>query len=154
MARRTSLMLSAGQKGRGSGIPTVQVVHARAEKMLPAEKISLLLFRFFPSVLRLRAKGDRIADLEPEAMSESCLHNLSSRERRSMSPLSFDGYIIAVGTCDTAHDDLSGTIVVAWTREKGLLVSRLVRSGASSAECCARPGSQADNRRQPPFLHP
>ena len=155
-------MLSADQKGKGSGIRTVQVVHARAEKMLPAEKIPLLPFRFFPSVLRLRTKGDGIADPEPEAMlaapktvvPESCLHNLSSRERRSISPLSLDGYIIAIDTCETAHDDLSGKILVAWTREKGLLVSRLVRSGASSAECCARPGSQADNRRQPPFLHP
>lgn len=38
MARKASLMLSAGQTGKGSGIPTVQVVHAGAEKMLPAEK--------------------------------------------------------------------------------------------------------------------
>jgi hypothetical protein len=61
-------MLSADQKGKGSGIPTVQVVHAWAEKVLPQRTISLLLFRFFPSALRLRAKGDRIADLEREAM--------------------------------------------------------------------------------------
>jgi phage repressor protein C with HTH and peptisase S24 domain len=45
----------------------------------------------------------------------------------SMSPLILDGYIIAVDTSDTAHDDLSGKIVVAWNREKGLLVSRLIR---------------------------
>ena len=37
-----------------------------------------------------------------------------------MSPLILDGYIMAVDTSDTAHDDLLGKIVVAWNREKGL----------------------------------
>jgi phage repressor protein C with HTH and peptisase S24 domain len=40
----------------------------------------------------------------------------------SMSPLILDGYIIAVDISDTAHGDLIGKIVVAWHREKGLLV--------------------------------
>lgn len=39
-----------------------------------------------------------------------------------MSPLILDGYIIAVDISDTAHGDLIGKIVVAWHREKGLLV--------------------------------
>ena len=95
----------------------------------------------------------------------------------SMSPLILDGYIIAVDTSDTAHDDLIGKIVVAWNREQGLIVSRLIRfdhtdvlvsdhrntcrshwrlsrSGASSAECCGGQGSQADNRRQLSVFHP
>jgi len=44
-----------------------------------------------------------------------------------MSPLILDGYIIAVDTSDTAHDDLIGKIVVAWNPEQGLIVSRLIR---------------------------
>ena len=72
MARETSLMLSADQKGKGSGIRTVQVVHARAEKMLPAEKESFVAIPLLP----VRAatpgeKGDRVADLDqlkPEGM--------------------------------------------------------------------------------------
>ena len=44
-----------------------------------------------------------------------------------MSPLILDGYIIAVDTADSSRDDLLGKIVVAWNREKGLLVSRLIR---------------------------
>ena len=44
-----------------------------------------------------------------------------------MSPLILDGYIIAVDTCDTAHNDLIRKIVVAWNREKGLVFSRLIR---------------------------
>lgn len=104
------------------------------KKCCPQRKISLLLFRFFPSALRLQAKGDRVADLEPEAMLAApkkwCpdpAYTISLLVKgSSMSPLILDGYIIAVDTCDTAHDDLIGKIVVAWNR-KGLLVSRLIR---------------------------
>ena len=56
-----------------------------------------------PSTVCLRVKGD------------------------SMSPLILDGYIIAVDTSATENDDLVGHIVVAWHREQGLLVSRLIR---------------------------
>ena len=147
-----------------------------------------ILRSFFPSALRLRAKGDRVADLDqlkPEAILTApkkwCPNPASTIsvlvKGSSMSPLILDGYIIAVDTSDTAHDDLIGKIVAAWNREKGLLVSRLIRfghtdvqvsdhreyvsvsrrlsrSGASSAECCGGQGSQAGNRRQPSFLHP
>jgi len=93
----------------------------------------LLLFRFVPSALLLRAKGDRVADLDqlkPEAMlaaPKKWCPNPASRGSllvtgSSMSPLILDGYIIAVDTSDTAHGDLIGKIVVAWNREKGLLV--------------------------------
>ena len=44
-----------------------------------------------------------------------------------MSPLILDGYIIAVDTSDSSRDDLVGKVVMAWNREKGLLVSRLIR---------------------------
>lgn len=93
----------------------------------------MLLFRFVPSALLLRAKGDRVADLDqlkPEAMPaapKKWCPNPASRvsllvKGSSMSPLILDGYIIAVDISDTAHGDLIGKIVVAWHREKGLLV--------------------------------
>ena len=56
-----------------------------------------------PSTVCLRVKGD------------------------SMSPLILDGYIIAVDTSATENDDLVGQIIVAWHKEKGLLVSRMIR---------------------------
>ena len=44
-----------------------------------------------------------------------------------MSPLILDDYIIAVDTSDIEHDSVVGQIVVASHRDKGLLVSRLIR---------------------------
>lgn len=44
-----------------------------------------------------------------------------------MSPLILDGYIVAVDTSSRENDRLVGQIVVAWNREQGLLVSRLIR---------------------------
>jgi SOS-response transcriptional repressor LexA len=44
-----------------------------------------------------------------------------------MSPLILDGYIIAVDTSDIEHNSVVGQIVVASHKEKGLLVSRLIR---------------------------
>jgi len=82
--------------------------------------------------------GDKSADLEqmrPEAMlaapidwcpnpkSTVCLRVKGN----SMSPLILDGYIIAIDTRDVDHDKLVGEIVVAWSAEKGFLVSRLIR---------------------------
>jgi transcriptional regulator with XRE-family HTH domain len=129
----------AGRRLRQDRIPTVQVVHAGAEKMLPAEKESFVAIPLLP----VRAatpgeKGDMVADLDqlkPEAMLAApkkwCPNPASTIsllvKGSSMSPLILDGYIIAVDTSDTAHDDLIGKIVVAWNREQGLLVSRLIR---------------------------
>jgi SOS-response transcriptional repressor LexA len=45
----------------------------------------------------------------------------------SMSPLILDGYIIAVDTSEIEHDSMVGQIVVASHREKGMVVSRLIR---------------------------
>lgn len=110
------------------------------KKCCPQRKSPLLLFRFFPSALRLRARraSDMVADLDqlkPEAMLAApkkwCPNPASTIsllvKGSSMSPLILDGYIVAVDTSDTAHDDLIGKIVVAWNREQGLLVSRLIR---------------------------
>ena len=129
----------AGRRLRQDRIATVQVVHAGAEKMLPAEKESFVAIPLLP--VRAAApgeKGDKVADLdqlEPEAMlaapAKWCPNPASTIsltvKGSSMSPLILDGYIIAVDTSITSHDDLVGRIVVAWNREKGLLVSRLIR---------------------------
>jgi len=83
-------------------------------------------------------QGDEEADLAmsaPErllaAPVEWCPHpgaTLCLRVKgNSMSPLILDGYIIAIDTSDKHHDSLVGEIVLARHREKGLLVSRLIR---------------------------
>jgi phage repressor protein C with HTH and peptisase S24 domain len=61
-----------------------------------------------------------------------------------MSPLILDGYIIAVDTSDDSRDDLRGEIVVAWnTREKRLLVSRLIAFDHTDALVSDQRGNQA-----------
>lgn len=59
----------------------------------------------------------------PNPVSTVCLRVKGN----SMSPLILDGYIVAVDTSATENDHLVGQIVVAWHREQGLLVSRLIR---------------------------
>ena len=89
-------------------------------------------------------QGDKDVDLEqvrPETILASprdwCPHPHSTiclRVRgNSMSPLILDGYIIAVDTADVGHDSLVGKIVVAWSAERGLLVSRLIRLDRTDA---------------------
>ena len=130
-------MLSADQKGKGSGIPTVQVVHAGAEKMLPAEKDFFVAIPLLPVRAATPGKG---REDSPTSNQKPWLYPKSGApilppqslfslllKGSSMSPLILDGYIIAVDTCDTAHNDLIRKIVVAWNREKGLVFSRLIR---------------------------
>jgi phage repressor protein C with HTH and peptisase S24 domain len=59
----------------------------------------------------------------PNPVSTVCLRVKAN----SMSPLILDGYIVAVDTSAMENDLLVGQIVVAWHREQGLLVSRLIR---------------------------
>ena len=47
----------------------------------------------------------------------------------SMSPLIYDGYILAVDSSQTDHSELDGKIVIAWNKDMGLTVSRLQRYG-------------------------
>ena len=117
----------------------MQVVHAGATRKRPSQKEAFVAVPLLP----VRAatpgeEGDKVADLDqlkPEAMLAApmdwCPNPASTISLRvkgnSMSPLILDGYIIAVDTADVSHDDLLGQIVVAWNREKGLLVSRLIR---------------------------
>ena len=129
----------AGRRLRENRIPTVQIVHAGAERTVPSQKEAFVAIPLLP----IRAatpgeEGDKVADLDqlkPEAMLAAPLNwcpNPASTisllvKGNSMSPLILDGYIVAVDTSHSSHDDLVGKIVVAWNREKGLLVSRLIR---------------------------
>jgi SOS-response transcriptional repressor LexA len=45
----------------------------------------------------------------------------------SMSPLIYDGYVMAIDTSQTDHAKLAGKIVIAWHKDMGLTVSRLQR---------------------------
>ena len=59
----------------------------------------------------------------PNPSTTSCVRVRGS----SMSPLILDGYILAVDSAQTEINELSGKIVIAWHRERGLTVSRLNR---------------------------
>ncbi|MGA7295030.1 MAG: LexA family transcriptional regulator [Terriglobales bacterium] len=81
--------------------------------------------------------GDNIdlAEVSPESILAAPVEWCTNPESivclrvrgNSMSPLILDGYIIAVDTSDIEHNNLVGQIVVASHKEKGLLVSRLIR---------------------------
>ena len=72
----------------------------------------------------------------------------------SMSPLIFDGYLIAVDTSETAHEKMLGQIVVAWIRdEKRLFVSRLIRFDHTDALISDRRENQAVVRRRIQVAH-
>ena len=84
------------------------------------------------------SNGDKDIDLEqiqPESMwaapKEWCPNPNSTICFRvqgdSMSPLIWDGYIIAVDTSEVDHGQLAGKIVVAHNKGRGLIVSRLTR---------------------------
>lgn len=71
-----------------------------------------------------------------------------------MSPLIFDGYLIAVDTSETAHEKMLGQIVVAWIRdEKRLLVSCLIRFDHTDALISDRRENQAVVRRRIQVAH-
>lgn len=120
-------------------IAAVQVVRAGAGKEWATRKETLVAIPLLPvRAAAPGARGDKVADLyqlKPEAMLAAprgwCPHPASTVSLRvkgnSMSPLILDGYIIAVDTSEVSHDRLIGQIVVASSREKGLLVSRLIQ---------------------------
>jgi phage repressor protein C with HTH and peptisase S24 domain len=130
---------NAGRRLRAARIPTVQVVHAGAARTWIAEQESFVAIPLLPVCAATPGEeGDKVADLEqvkPQAMlaapKDWCPNPTSTIclavKGHSMAPLILDGYLIAVDTSDVSHDDLVGKIVVALNREKGLLVSRLIR---------------------------
>lgn len=80
--------------------------------------------------------GDRVLNLdqvEPERMlaapSDWCPNPSQTVCVRvhgnSMQPLIHDGYIVAVDTSNRERSQLYGSVVIAWNKESGLVVSRL-----------------------------
>ncbi|MGH9501251.1 MAG: S24 family peptidase [Terriglobales bacterium] len=124
---------------RAARMARVHVVHAGAKKQWRSLKKALVAVPLLPVwAATSGSEGTKVDDLEqlkPEALlavpAEWCPHPGSTVSLRvkgnSMSPLILDGYLIGVDTSETSHKKLWGHIVVAWNREKGLLVSRLIR---------------------------
>jgi SOS-response transcriptional repressor LexA len=59
----------------------------------------------------------------PNPSTTTCLRV----QGNSMSPLIYDGYILAVDYSETDRSKLGGKIVIAWHKDNGLTVSRLQR---------------------------
>jgi len=121
-----------------SRISNVSLVHAGSNKKRSWKETSLVAIPFLPVHAGTPGfKGDNIdlAEIPPESVlaapSEWCPNPGSTICLRvkgnSMSPLILDGYIIAVDTSDTEPISVAGQIVVASHKERGLLVSRLIR---------------------------
>jgi SOS-response transcriptional repressor LexA/DNA-binding transcriptional regulator YiaG len=93
-----SVAVAHGEKGEGESIDFLQ--DAPIESMIAAPK-----------------------DWCPNPSTTSCVRVRGN----SMSPLIHDGYILAVDSAQTEITELSGKIVIAWHRDRGLTVSRLNR---------------------------
>lgn len=63
----------------------------------------------------------------------------------SMAPLIHDGYILAVDSSQHDRGKLNGAIVIAWNKNKGLMVSRLERYGQTEV-------LQPENREYEPIV--
>lgn len=116
----------------------VQFVRAGSKKKGTLESTNLVVIPFLSVHAGTPgAQGDTsdLTDIQPESVlaapGDWCPNPASTVCLRvkgdSMSPLILDGYIVAVDTSARESDDLVGQIVIAWHREKGLLVSRLIR---------------------------
>jgi transcriptional regulator with XRE-family HTH domain len=121
-----------------SRIPNVSLVRAGSSKKHSWKKAALVAIPLLPvHAGTTGSQGDNIdlAEIPPESVlaapAEWCPNPASTMCLRvkgnSMSPLILDGYIIAVDSSDVEHDKVVGQIVVALHKEKGLLVSRLLR---------------------------
>jgi SOS-response transcriptional repressor LexA len=119
-------------------MPDVHIVRAGSGKKHPLAKSSLVAIPLLPVQAGTAGfDGDTIdlAEVPPESVlaapAEWCPnlpYTVCLRVKgNSMSPLILDGYIIAVDTSEISHDKLVGQIVVASHKQKGLLVSRLIR---------------------------
>jgi transcriptional regulator with XRE-family HTH domain len=116
----------------------VELVKAGSNKKHSLGKVDLVAIPLLPVHAGTRGvQGDTsdLTDIAPESVMAAprdwCPNPVSTVCLRvkgnSMSPLILDGYILAVDTSATENDDLVGQIVVAWHRERGLLVSRMIR---------------------------
>lgn len=119
-------------------LPAIEFVHAGTTAIDALKSANLVAVPLLPVHAATSGhEGDNIdlAEVSPElllaAPVEWCPNPESTLSLRvkgnSMSPLIMDGYIIAVDTSNTENDRLVGDIVVASHKERGLLVSRLIR---------------------------
>jgi transcriptional regulator with XRE-family HTH domain len=128
----------ARQRFRENRIFDVEFVKAGSKKEPSLKKATLVVIPLLPVHAGTPgAQGDAsdLTDIQAESVlaaprdwcpnpgSTVCLRVKGD----SMSPLILDGYIVAVDTSSTENNDLVGQIVIAWHKERGLLVSRLIR---------------------------
>jgi SOS-response transcriptional repressor LexA len=134
----TRVLPETHRRFASSRIPDVHLVQAGGKKKQSLTQANLVAVPLLP--VHAGAPGSRgdnidLAEIPPESVLAAprswCPNPASTMCLRvkgdSMSPLILDGYIIAVDTSDTESSNLVGQIVVATHKEKGLLVSRLIR---------------------------
>jgi SOS-response transcriptional repressor LexA/DNA-binding XRE family transcriptional regulator len=140
----TRVLAPARRRLARSRMPDIHIVQAGSGKKRPLEKSSLVAIPLLPVQAGTPGStGDNVdlSEVPPKSMlaapADWCPNHAYTVCLRvkgdSMSPLILDGYIIAVDTSVTTHDQLVGQIVVAAHKEKGLLVSRLIRFGRTDA---------------------
>jgi DNA-binding XRE family transcriptional regulator len=121
-----------------SRVPQVQFVRAGGKAAHSFRKVNLVAVPLLPvEAATLGHDGDNVdlAEVPAESMLAAPIEWCPNPEStlclrvkgNSMSPLILDGYILAVDTSSVENDRLVGQIVVASHRERGLLVSRLIR---------------------------
>jgi len=134
----TRVLPEANRRLADNRIFDVEFARAGSTKKQPLAKANLVAIPLLPVHAGTPgSQGDTsdLTDISPESIMAAprdwCPSPASTVCLRvngdSMSPLILDGYIVAVDTSATEHNDLVGQIVIAWHREKGLLVSRLIR---------------------------
>lgn len=134
----TRVLPEASRRLAGNRLFDVQFVNAGSKKKQSLAKVDLVAIPLLPvHAGTIGAKGDTtdLTDIAPESVlaapADWCpnpAYTVCLRVKgNSMSPLILDGYVVAVDTSATENDNLVGQIVVAWHREQGLLVSRLIR---------------------------
>ena len=134
----TRVLPGAHRRFAQSRTADAHLVHAGSGEEHPLKKFNLVAIPLLPVHAGAPgAMGDSVdlAEIPPESVMAApikwCPNPASTMCLRvkgdSMSPLILDGYIIAVDASQIEKDDLVGQIVVASHREKGLVVSRLIR---------------------------
>jgi SOS-response transcriptional repressor LexA len=118
--------------------PKLKIIHAGPSRQLTKER-QLVVVPLLPVHAGTPAtKGDPVPRLDrvpPESMlaapSEWCPNPAFTSCLRvkgnSMAPLIQDDYIVAVDAAQVERSKLYGTIVIAWHKDEGLIVSRLQR---------------------------
>lgn len=134
----TRVLSTARRRFARNVLPDFEIVRAGGGQRHSLKKAGLIAIPLLPvHAGTAGAAGDNI-DLA-EASVESilaaplnwCPHPAATVclrvKGKSMSPLILDGYVVAVDTSEINPETLLGQIVVAAHKEKGLMVSRLIR---------------------------